>query len=224
MKYQRVLLLCILISGPVFAQNFASNPNPGLQLDSTAPGESPAHHLNFTAQAGELETYRARIRYPGEFGFNGFHPMGPVNTAVGRYAFDLNNDDLIDISFDIRSLNDNSAYIDLLTDGEYNSGIEPIMEYLAGNFQLTLPFGGDLNSTTLLVPWTSQVTLTLFAGLIVNPATTGSYDIQGMFFSVDPDTDGADDDNGTAPQQLSRQLSIDIMPNEILFSDGFETD
>lgn len=228
MKYWRVLLVGSLsliygpVSGLVFAQNYASNPNPGLQLDSTAPGASPAHHLSFTAQLGELETYRVKLRYPQTFEFKGFTVPGPLNTPVGSYALDLNNDNQADISFALRSLDDDKAYIDITGDAEFSPGLEPTLSYFQDGFSLILPFGGDANPDTLLIPWSARVTLTLFAGIMRNPEAIGNHTISATLWSVDPDNDDLDDNNGTAPQSFSSQLSVTIAQSDQIFVGGFD--
>jgi hypothetical protein len=181
-----------------------------LQLASNRSGESPVHRLTFDIQAGEPEIYQARLTYPEVFRFRGFHSLSPADTAVGAYEVDFDFDGIPDSTKVLRASGPDSAYVDLLEDDVFSPALEPLVTHAGANFDLRLPLGGDANSDTTVAPVSARVSLVLFPGLLVNPALGGVYTIAAHVATVDPDTDGPDDDAGLPPTTRSFELAVSI--------------
>ena len=178
----------------------SGSSNATLQLSSQRAGRSAAHRLTFDVQAGAPEIHRAVVTYPDGFRFNGFHVVGPVGSTVGAYELDLNFDGVAERTLNLKSLGPDIAFIDLIADGAFSPGAEPVIRGGAGStLELRLPFGGDANSNTVVVPFAARITLLLVAGLIVNPPAGGLYDVTAEFTTVDPDTDEESDGAGATP-------------------------
>jgi hypothetical protein len=183
---------------------------PSLQLGSRRSGESPAHRLTLDIAAGEPEIYRITLAYPDGFRFNGFHALGATNTRVGSYELDVNSDGAPERSYPLLSLSA-GAYIDLLADSTFNPAIDPVLHHSgAARFELRLPFGGDANRNTLVVPFGARVSMVLFPGLLVNPSLGGRYHVTAEVQTVDPDTDGASDGIGAEPAVSRLQVPVRI--------------
>lgn len=193
------------------AFDYGVMPDPMLELDTYQPGQSPEHRLIFGVFAGELETYRAVIRYPDGFRFDGFDALGPVNTPVGAYELDFTFDGVPDVTVALRSLNRDAAYADIDEDQAFALDLEPIFGHTGrAGFELRLPFGGDANPQTLVAPFGAQISLVLFAGALVNPDTGGDYMVSAELTSVDPDNDSADDGLGAPPLKLAFTFPVTI--------------
>jgi hypothetical protein len=188
-----------------------SVPAGSLHFDSVAAGESPAHRLTLDVQAGDPEIHQAIVHYPEAFQFSGFLTLGPPHTAVGAYDVDLNLDGAPDVSTPLRALSDEAAYVDIVADGKYARGLEPVLRRRAGtDLELTLPLGGDGDATTVAATVPSRVSLRIAAGLLVNPTLGGSYTVACALVTVDPDTGGHDDGAGSPPtiQEFSQAVEI----------------
>src|SRR5262245_59696440 len=159
MRWGTPLLAALLIGPlPALAFQFGVAPNPVLALDSHEAGATPAHRLSFDVRSGELEVYRAAITYPDGFRFNGFDVLGPPNTPVGALLLDFNFDGVPDITIFLRSLSSASAYADVIVDGTFTPGLEPILGHSGrAEFTLVLPFGGDADRNTLVVPRSARI-------------------------------------------------------------------
>lgn len=205
------------------AFEYGTDPDPRLEIDSSESGARTGHRLRFRVRAGELETYRARIRYPGAFRFRGFSGHSSDDAVVGRYAVDRDLDDAPDVEADVRSLSATRAYVDLDGDGRFALGLEPALDVLLDEIRITLPFGGDVDPTTLLAPADAAVTVTLAAGVLENPDEPGTYTVAGELVSVDPDTDDFDDGQGEPPLVFEVELPVEIEagahPGSVPFED-----
>ena len=191
---------------------YGVNPNPSFSIGSDGAGQSPNHELTFDVTAGELETFRAVLIYPAAFGFNGFSTLGPTNTQVGNYAFDLDFDGTPEFTVPVRVLTDDAVYADLFADAVFVSDYEPTIEHTgAHGFVVTLPHGGDSDSNTITAPLSLRVSVEFFAGILTNPLTPGLYTLNGHFVSVDPDTDGFDDGLNNSPLMFSAELEVNIV-------------
>src|SRR5262245_20594274 len=208
------LTAVLLLSGsPALAFPFGATPNAALALDSYDAGASPAHRLSFEVRAGELEVYRATVVYPDQFRFNGFDALGPVNTQVGALTVDFNFDGVPDTTIPLRSLGPSSAYADVIPDGRFTQGVEPMLGRSGGNaLTLVLPFGGDARRDTVVVPRAARISVVLFEGLLTNPRAGGSYTISAELTSVDPDTDGPDDGRDPAPSTVAFAVEVTVAP------------
>lgn len=186
--------------------------NIGLQLSATEAGAQATHTVTFDIKEGDLESYQAVITYPAGFTFNGFLALGPAGTQVGSYSVDFDFDGTIDFTIPVLSIDDNNAYADRDLGGSFQETIDSTLVYSTTNgkhiFTITLPFGGDTNPNTIAGPFTERLFAVTNAGVLTNPAAAGTYTARGLFTSVDPDNDGANDQAGTTP--LSINFSQDI--------------
>jgi hypothetical protein len=216
-----LLLAAGLGAAPAHALDYGRSPNPLFELGSDRAGQSPAHALSFSVFRGELETYRAVVTYPDGFRFRGFQALGPPGAQVGAVTLDLNGDGTADLMVPLRSMTSGLAYADVIPDGRFSSGLEPVLRHAdVATFTLRMPFGGDANADTLVTPFDARVAIALFPGLIVSPRRAGTYAITAELLSVDPDTDGADDGAGAPPVGLAFELPLLITaPPVIPFAD-----
>jgi hypothetical protein len=143
--------------------------------------------------------------------------LGPANTQIGTYSFDLDFNGTDDVTVPIQALSMDAAYADLDFNSVFTLGIDSTLEHTTGShlFTAMIPLGGDGNPHTLSIPLSARVTLTLFAGILTNPVTSGVYTLQVSFTSVDPDTDGADDGKGESPLGFIAQQVVSIVGSEI---------
>lgn len=208
-----LLLVAALTATPAQAFDYGRDPAAVLHLGSHVARQSPAHALSFSVFRGELETYRAIIRYPEGFRVLGFDALGPAGTEVGALAPDVDGDGVADHTVPLRSLTPGSAYADVIPDNRYSPGLEPLLRHAdPATFTFLLPLGGDADASTLVASFDSRVTLALAPGLIANPRQAGTYVVTGELVSVDPDTDGVDDGAGTPPIRLVFEASVQIEP------------
>jgi hypothetical protein len=205
------MLVFLALPWRALAFEYARDPKPALTLGSLRAGTSPMHRLSVEVLPGELETYRAILTYPRGFRFHGFDVLGPANTPIGAYEVDFNFDGVAEFGVPVRSLTPGSAYVDVLTDGVFSAGLEPVINVANGTeVQLHLPSGGDANSATRVVEHGARLSLTLFPGIMANPDVGGAYTVAGRLNSVDPDTDGADDGAGEPPQLARFAIELRI--------------
>lgn len=158
--------------------------------------------VSFDVAAGDPEIYEAYLVYPDELEFDGFSVAGPAGTVVGTMDLDLMLDDVVEPTVLFMSLNDGSAYADVLPDTAYSPDFEPIFGHVSGNeFLLRLPYGGDVDPRTFFVPTAARITLTLRTDLMTASTSSSgsSFTVTGSLTSVDPETDNHDDGLGAAP-------------------------
>jgi hypothetical protein len=181
-------------------------PDAYFALGSHAAGAATSHQIGLTAPAGALETYSAAITYPGDFPFHGFG-----TGVVGELGIDVNVDGVVDAELPLIGTGGDFAFADFDANGAYHPLSEPTVAH-SGNhlFTVTLPAGGDRNLQTLASTSPVGLVLTLFAGVLDNPATPGAYALHGDFTSVDPNTDDADDAAGDPPATLAVDETVDI--------------
>jgi hypothetical protein len=181
-------------------------PDAYFALGSYAAGAATSHQVGLTAPAGGAETFSAVITYPGSFVFNGF-AAGPV----GSLGVDFNADGVVDADVPVIGQGGDTAFADFDEDGAYGAATEPAVTHSGTHvFTVALPAGGDRNLMTVMAPVPIGLVLTLLPGVLDNPAAAGPYLIEGDFTSVDPDTDGADDAAGTAPQMFAADEMVEI--------------
>jgi len=190
---------------------YGVDKNPSLELSPDSAGASAQQRLGFDVTLDELETYKARIRYPAEFGFQGFLALGPIDTQIGLYGFDFDGDGAPDASFPLRALKEGAAYADTTRNGRFVHGRDPIIE-LTGNPEITatLPHGGDGDPTTIGARSDARRIVVIDPGIFTNPSEPGTYTLEGCFTSVDPDTDGADDGQGDPPQHFCDDFAVEV--------------
>ena len=217
-------LLCILTaafvsvtSAEVFAQQFASGADPVLALTSDVASASPTHRLTLDTRAGDLEAYRAILRYPTGFEIRPFE----VGEAVGELTLDLNGDGSAEVRHLVVGTSLRKAYIDTARDQRYNAGLEPFIESSSSSVSVRLPYGGDFDEQTLLNPEDREVVLSLYPDVVKNPPQPGSYIVTATLVSVDPDTDGPDDAASSPPLIRQFQTTVNIS-TELIFAHGFE--
>jgi hypothetical protein len=203
-------LVWLLATVAFFAGEATPSGGVALELGSYQSGESSTHRLTFDIVSGELEPYRIALTYPS-FAFAGFAALGPPGTPVGAYEVDANFDGTPDRVVPLRVATRDTAYVDVLADGEFSESLEPAIRHTGGGaFRLQFPFGGDANRETVVVPFGARVTLVLFGGLLVNPALGGRYVVVADLMSADPDTGGPDDGTGMPPQTARFETAVDI--------------
>jgi hypothetical protein len=130
---------------------------------------------------------------------------------VGALELDFNRDGRADVTMALRSLSPGTAYADVIADGRFAAGLEPVLAHRGrAEFLLRLPFGGDANPDTLVALFDARVTLVLFAGLLTNPDRGGAYTVTAELVSVDPDTDGTDDGAGAPPLTVAFEVPVAI--------------
>lgn len=184
-------------------------PDGTFMLSTEAPGRSAVHTVTFESGDADQQGYSATITYPDAFGFEGFTAVGPVNTRVGTYAMDFDFDGDPDYQTWIRSTDPDGAYADIDLSGTPTAN-DAIITRTTGNvFTVVAPNGGDQDAGQTLAPL-ARVTITLVAGILVNPPTPGDVGLAVTVTGVDPDTGGADDGQGTAPASLTVEQTVSV--------------
>jgi uncharacterized membrane protein len=126
---------------------------------------------------------------------------------------DFGFDGVSDFTIPVYSIDNNNAYADRDISNSFTASVDSTMAYSnsGGNhvFTTTLPFGGDGSPQTITGPFTERIVAVINSGILTNPASAGTYTATGVFTSVDPDTDGADNTTGDPPMTLN--ISQDIL-------------
>jgi hypothetical protein len=191
------------------------------QIDLSTPGASPAIVFDAYIPGSAmkiLQTYQLRIELPATFGFTGF---GAPGASVGQLEFDFGSDRSFDYNavgppadytIPHRALDANTAYADSLANGAYDPGVDAVATYELGQageriFTITMPSGGT-SFGGVCSYFDTSTRFTLAAGIVQLPATPGSYDVEIVATSVDPDTGDANDQQGTAPTVY--QLTVPV--------------
>jgi hypothetical protein len=207
----RILPLAILVLGGS-ASLPASDPPSGaaLTLGSDQAREAPAHRLAFDVAAGDPEIFRAALTYPAGFTIDGFPASRPAGTPVGVYEIDVDRDGAPERRAPLRVLDPSRAYADVVPDGTFEAGIEPLLVVSDRTFELRLPFGGDGNPATITSPIDARASLVLAPGIVSSPALGGRYVVTATLATVDPDSGGPDDGRNAAPVVRTFELPVDI--------------
>jgi hypothetical protein len=130
---------------------------------------------------------------------------------VGTYDLDLDLDGTPERRLPLIALTPEVAYVDALGDGTFHAALDPRVRHLPGSgFEVELPLGGDGNPASRVVAVDVRVTVTLFAGLLVNPALGGRYLVRASVETVDPDSGDADDGQGEPPVSSGFELPLHI--------------
>ncbi|TNF52266.1 hypothetical protein EP227_07635 [bacterium] len=193
--------------------------NVVFQLSSNRMGTDAVHTLTFDIKEGDLETYQAVITYPSEFIFQGFLAVGPPGTQIGSYSVDFDFDGFIDFTIPVFSRDNNNAYADRDLSGTFNSPIDSTLVYSNSNgnhvFTTTLPFGGDGFAQSITGPFTERIVAVINSGIIKNPFMNGTFTATGTFTSVDPDTDGQNNNTGDQPKVVNFNQQLVIVSSDI---------
>lgn len=169
------------------------------------------HIISFRNGRGNLETYKFQIIIPNGFRFNGFPAQ---KKPIGKVTFDWTFDGKANHTINIYSLTKRTAYADVGGNRAFTKAKEPLIRYVKTKKRqaivVSLPFGGDGNPATLTGFGPMQIRLILNKGIFKNPAKAGQYVFRGIFTSVDPDTDGANNKAGVAPKKrrFSKRVRI----------------
>jgi hypothetical protein len=184
---------------------YALPPNAFFDLRLPFPGLSSAHRVFFDVVADTLQTFRATLNYPEEFGFNGFLALGPPETQVGAYGVDFDGDFVIDLSLPLRALTADTAYVDGNGNRRADAADATLQHTTNGAhvFTTTIPRGGDGLARVKLGRVAMRAAVALYPGLLINPTSPYSYPVSATFTSVDPDSGDADDGAGQAPTSFS---------------------
>jgi hypothetical protein len=206
----RLTLVGLLTMVPGISSS-SGTPAVTVRLDSYQAGRSPAHHLTFAARAGDPELVRVSVIYPDTFRFTSFLAVAGVDTPVGRYALDFNSDGVPERQFPLIAATPEIAYVDLMADGDFDPAVDPHVRYSTGaGFELSLPFGGDADPKTSVVPFDVRVTVTLVAGLLVNPTLGGRHVVRASVETVDPESGDIDDGQGAPPAFSAFEVPLTI--------------
>lgn len=218
---------------------FRYNPSPPPQAPAaveTSRSHVPGAQTPFSLILGPLgktiEIYTIVISVPDAFTFHGFNAVGAVG---GSYQI-VTPPSTIRLSANLRAITADTAYIDLNGTGAYEPQWEPYITHgQAGGshqFTITQPYGGDGNPTVNYRNITDIGVLVLASGILTNPPTPGTYTATATFTSVDPDTGGPDDGQGTPPETATASKAVvitsgpavDIVANATNYSTGQRQD
>jgi hypothetical protein len=173
-----------------------------------------------------LLTRQIEITLPASFGFAGFDALG-AGAGIGSWDFDFSNpgngvfDPLNPAGYDYRipHIGDDPdlAWADTRLNGLYDAGIDSTAAHSTGIggehvFTLILPSGGTNNNGAggNCSYFDTDTRFILNAGIIQLPQTPGSYDVEIVATSVDPDTGDADDQQGTPPTVYQRTVHVTV--------------
>jgi hypothetical protein len=193
---------------PITANAFTPPPGATFTLSTTAPGATAEHVATFDLGFDQTQGYSATITYPDAFTFNGFTAIGPENTRIGTYAMDFDSDGEVDFTTWIRSTGFDGAYADIDLNGA-PSAPDAVITRTGNAFTVVAPDGGDRDPAQPLAP-PGRVTVRLNAGVFTNPPTPGDFGIAVTVTSVDPDTGGADDGQGTPPESFTVETIVPV--------------
>ncbi|MEE2525260.1 hypothetical protein V0U79_02705 [Hyphobacterium sp. HN65] len=188
-----------------------------LTLTNYSPGQPTGFRATTQMTFGQLETYQIVLTIPQAFTFNGFDALGPAGSRVGSYGFDFDNSTpgVPDRVLPLRSVNATQIYADTDLSGAYEADTDAVIDYSQAQngdhlLTATIPLGGDGSAGTITAFFDSGIILSLFSGFLTNPGTAGDYVVTADFTSVDPDTDGANDNAGEGPEMLQVQQTLSI--------------
>jgi hypothetical protein len=198
------------------------------QLDTPGGTTTPVifeMFISFLQAPGPILLSREVVfTLPAAFGFLGFDALGS-GAQIGQWDFDYTHPgngvfDPDSAPSDYRiphyAIDANSAYGDSLLNSTYDVGVDTVATHTLGPggehvLTLTLPSGGtNGGGNSSCSYFDTDVRFTLPAGILLLPATTGSYDVTVVATSVDPDTGDADDQQGTAPTVYQRTISVTV--------------
>ncbi len=211
------------LEGPGVAYNLPAGAV--IALTTTEPGRDTGLSARFNTTAGQLETFAAAITVPAAFTFNGFDALGPANTVIGHYAFDFapspNGDGLPEVVLTLRSISNDTAYVDINFNGTFQSGLEPVVTHsinLSGAhvFTATIPLGGDGLTGTTTAQFSAGILVSLATGILKNPTAPGVFTLSAVFTSVDPETDGANNNTGQTPLQVATTRDVTVASGPLL--------
>jgi len=185
---------------------------PPLTAGYALPGASPAHHYVMGPPGPSMELYGLDLEYAPQFGISNFGIPG--GAKIGTYTI-RDRMGVVQSQVDILPLTNNTAFVDLNQSTFHNSGFEPKITHSltpAGNHRIsvTIPTGGDGSTMVNARNFIDMGEITFNAGLLVNPATPGTYPGTATFTSVDPDSGSANDNAGTPPTVVTRTMQHTI--------------
>ena len=189
-----------------------------LTLHSAFAGLGSSVELVFQINVNQLQTFHGVVTVPDDFGFHGFTALGPADTQIGVYGFDIDRDGIVDLNLPLRARDFDHAYVDVDRDGGFDAGLDGTIEHTTGGgfhtFTIDLPLGGDGNAQAFFGPLELRVFIALYAGILTN-GPEGFYTFNASFTSVDQDTGGASDNQGNEPHSFdapSQQVTVFASP------------
>ncbi len=197
--------ICTLGTSDLFLEELV--PSARFEVDSSDPGVSTGIRVEFLVPMGIREAQTVVITAPSEFGFLGFDALG-AGAQIGMWEFDFSNpdgvfDDPAGFTIDHFALGADTAFSDSDASGGLTASDPTVAHTLGGGgehiFTITLPSGGDGDTSSCLSRFATDIRYTLLPGMIVNPAQAGDYMVSVGATSVDLDTGGVSD--GTGPDQ-----------------------
>jgi hypothetical protein len=145
--------------------------------------------------------------------------VGPPGTQIGSYSVDFDFDGVIDFTIPVYSRDNNNAYADRDLSNTFNSPVDSTLVYSNSNgdhvFTTTLPFGGDGFSQSITGPFTERIIAVINSAIIKNPFMNGAFPAAGVFTSVDPDTDGENNNAGNQPKAINFSQQLVIISSDI---------
>ena len=133
---------------------------------------------------------------------------------VGAFAVDFDFDFQPELTLPLRALTTDTAYVDGNANRRHDAA-DPLLVHAVGLhvFTVTLPRGGDGLARTKVGRIALRTTVALYAGILVNPTTPGTYQVAGSFTSVDPESGDGDDCAGTAPTSFAAPpVGVEVEP------------
>lgn len=189
---------------------FAQNPNVQVSLSNDKAGATSAVSVGMSFAKNELELYTVSLQFNTAFTFNGFNALGGSDSRIAIWELEYNDDGVPDAEADVRSIDNNNAYVDVDADQEHGA-FEPLIHETdvgGGSLDVTLPDGGDGDSSTIVAPYSGRVTITILPGVFTSSLFAGPRDILFRATSVDRDTDGANNLAFPNPLQIDGRATI----------------
>lgn len=198
------------------AQGFGdTNPYASLRVSPSTAGEGASHTVALNLAGGELEAQLLQISYPDEFRFEGFTDAGGENAVIGHlFLSNLPDGGRFLQLIALRAIDADTAYADVNRDEGFTEGTDIVIRALTVanvvTISIPLPFGGDFDPQTVVLPLDLRVEVEFEQGVFVNPREEGDYRVSALLISVDPDTDSGDDGEGDGPRTVRASVSVTI--------------
>ncbi len=191
-----------------------TNPDPDSNFHSLVEGQDTSLHLSFHAEEGDLQVQDANVVFPDAFEFKPFNPLGG---PLGFVGFDLDEDGVVDVTYDILADPDDSsgtkAFVDVNGNIAFDRVFEPRVVQSDGSIILSIHTpSGDGNPETLEVPQSMRISVNLNPG-IITPMIPGSQTVAFTGISVDPDTGKHDDGRHNHPLSFTMDYPAEILPD-----------
>lgn len=168
------------------------------------PADTGCYSVSIDLAAGEPQVYEVLLTFPDNLRFDGFTSAGPPGSPIGNLGMDFDLDDVVDSNVPIISLSNTTGYADVRANQSFERQREPFFEYVStSSFRLVIPADPAADPETLIVPFDARATLRLRdvfvdSDMLIEPEQV----VSGQLVTVDPDTNGYDDRQGTDPEVI----------------------